>query len=276
MEIRHRVAFNGDTKPEFKTLLDERGIPYEVSPLPGHSVGLVSFDIVESDSNWQEVGALVRVLGASDIFNTFFSQEEILSAEWVRIIPAFEQGYPQPEDRWQVVTYRDYCPSCGIGYVQNDPFRLAKEPRLGKHDFVCLYWTYTLFATPRVLNALGEHGMHGYEVGRPVLHKTNQPSATVSQLLFPLIAQPGLAEVDRARAEVCEECGIVKYASHLRGCMHFRREALLPGTDFQLTHEWFGSGGHGGFREILASNRVAKLALDAGWRGIRLKPVILD
>lgn len=55
--------------------------------------------------------------------------------------------------------------------------------------------------------------------------------------------------------------------------MHLKREALRSDVDVLLTHEWFGSGGHMGFREILISNRLARLILEKGWGGVALKPV---
>jgi hypothetical protein len=56
--------------------------------------------------------------------------------------------------------------------------------------------------------------------------------------------------------------------------MYLKREALLPDTDFVLTHEWFG---HGllAWREMLVSNRVANLILAKGWSGVRFKVVEL-
>lgn len=45
-------------------------------------------------------------------------------------------------------------------------------------------------------------------------------------------------------------------------------------VDFVRTDEWFGSGLIA-FREILVSNRVARLILDKGWQGVRMKGVEL-
>jgi hypothetical protein len=277
MEIWHRVGFNADAKPDFKSAIDELGIKYKVSPLPGHTVGMIYFDIAESDPRWKQAEELIQAKGASDISNTVFVEEEILSTEWVRLMPIFEQGYPQPKEEmaWKQVTYEDQCPQCGVGYRQKAPFQLAKEPRLGKHDFVCLYWTYTLFSTSKVLKALKEHQIRGYEIWDAIIHQTNQPSKVVSQLVFPNVAGPGLADEDKLQPETCQQCSITKYAYHNRGYMHLKREAVQSDTDFLLTHEWFGSGGYSGFREILISNRVARLILKNGWRGITLKPVEL-
>jgi hypothetical protein len=271
MKIVHRVGFSH--RSNVRPILDELGVKYQTQDLPGVAAALIYFDIAESDPRWAEVGRLIQTKGASDIFNTTFSTEEILEAEWIRLIPMYERDYPQPEEGWERITYETKCPKCGAGYRQKAPFRLAKEPRLGKHDFFSLYWTYTLFCTLRVVESLRAHHIRGYQVWEAILHQTNLPSTIVSQLVFPNVAEPGLADVDKLRPETCAECGITKYAPHLRGYMHLERDALHFDTDAQLTYEWFGSGGHTGFREILISNRLARLILEQRWRGVALKPI---
>jgi len=276
VDIWHRVAFNADVKPDFKRTVDALGIKYGISPLPGHVIGLVYFDISESDPRWEQVRELARTEGASDMFDTIFTPEEIVAAEWVRLRPNFEQGFPQPkEGEWWRITYEDYCEECGAGYRQKTPFRFAKEPRLGKHDFLCLYWTYTAFCTPQVLQVLQAHQVRGYEVWPAVMHRTGELSQVVSQLVVSVVAGSGLVDIDRQQPETCPRCGITKYAYHKRGYMHLRRESLRPDTDIQLTAEWFGSGGHAGFREILISNALARLILENEWHGVALKPVEL-
>ena len=276
MEISHRVSFNAGAKPDFKAALDDMGVEYKIAPLPGQSSGLVYLDITESDKLWIQVKELIQAKGASDVYNTMFTSEEILNAEWIRLMPVFEQGYPQPENTmaWKEFTYQNGCTECGVDYRQKAPFRLKKEPRLGKHDFLCLFWTYTVFCTPNALAVLEAHRIQGYEVWDAILHRTNQPSQEVSQLVFSQVAKLGLASEDQLQPQVCQQCGITKYAYHKRGYMHLRKDSLLPDTDIQLTSEWFGSG-RSGFREILISNRLAQLILENKWRGVSLKPIEL-
>lgn len=272
MKIWHRISFG--KMDAVDSIIEALGIKYKKTP-GLHGYYLITFEIEEADPRWPQVAELVREKNAPDFFNTVFTPEEILSAEWVRLIPIFEQGYPQPEEgmAWKEITYEDQCPQCGVGYRQKAPFRLAKEPRLGKHDFLCLYWTYTVFCTPKVLETLRAHQIRGYEVWEAIIHRTNQPSQVVSQLVFPNVAAPGLAGVDKLQPETCPQCGITKYAPHMRGYMHLKREALRSDVDVLLTHEWFGSGGYSGFREILISNRLARLILEKAWRGVALKPI---
>lgn len=270
MEIWHRITFGH--RDSIDAAIESLNIKHKRNPLPGGGY-LIHIDITESDPRWSQLITLVQQKNALDMYDTVFNEPEILEAEWVRLIPAFEQGYPQPKEGWEQITYEGECPQCGAGYRQKAPFRLAKEPRLGKHDFFSLYWTYTLFCTPRVVERLQAHQILGYQVWEAILDRTNLPSTLVSQLVFPYVAEPGLADVDKLRPEACPQCGITKYASHLRGYMHLKREALQPDKDVQLTYEWFGSGGHMGFREILISHRLAKLILEEGWRGVALKPI---
>lgn len=274
MEIWHRITFGH--KDGVDAAIEALNIKPKRSPLPGGGY-LIHIDITESDPRWPHLFALVQEKNALNVHDTIFTGSEILSAEWVRLIPVFEQGYPQPEATWvrNPTNYENRCPQCGVGYRQIAPFRLAKEPRLGKHDFLSLYWTYTVFCTPRVLEALQAHHIQGYEIWEAILDKTGQPSKMVSQLIFPYTVGPGLIEEDKLEPETCSVCGITKYAYHRRGYMHFRRQAFQIEMDILQTYEWFGSGGYGGFREILVSNRLARLILEKGWQGVRLKPVKL-
>jgi hypothetical protein len=60
----------------------------------------------------------------------------------------------------------------------------------------------------------------------------------------------------------------------MRGAMYLKRDALVPDVDVMQTYEWFGSG-HSAYREILVSNRLARIILDEGWKGVALKVVEL-
>jgi hypothetical protein len=267
MKIVHRISF---AKSEIiESELDRLAVKYQRSPaLHGHYV--VTLEMSETDARWPEVAYLTGTGKTLDLLDTRFTNEEILSAEWVRLVPRFLRDYPQPKEAeedwaWRKATYENVCPRCGVGYRQKAPFRIAREPRLGKHDFMCLFWTYTVFCTPSVVEALQAQQLQGYEVWKAIIHDTGQPSQVISQLLFPTVAGP----------EKCWTCGITKYAFHMRGYMHLQRKALRPGVDFQLTHEWFGSDTRWGYQEILVSNRMAKLILERRWRGVALKPVEL-
>ncbi len=66
------------------------------------------FDISESDPLWGTIFQLLKkhegldIYRSGDIFETFFSEKEIREAKWLRLIPTFEQGYPQPKGNWPI------------------------------------------------------------------------------------------------------------------------------------------------------------------------------
>jgi len=278
MDIYHRVSFSSHDNVE--DFIKANKIKYMISPIPGtpdEVYYLIHFDIYESHPAWPQIEALIKEKNAGNMFDTAFSESEIRSAEWVRFSPGFEQGYPQPESGmgWHNVTYKNYCPRCGAGFSQKAPFHIKKEPRMGKNYFLSLYWTETAFCTQKVLEAFKNCGIKGYEVWPAILHKSKQPSDVISQLIFPYVAGPGLADEDKLEPWICPVCGITKYTYHKRGYMHIQRQALRTDVDCQLTFEWFGGGGGMGWREMLISNRLVNLILDQGWKRLRLKPVKL-
>ena len=274
MEIWHHIGIN--PKPLLEARLESLGVNLTRHPLPGGHY-TVTFDADELDPLWSRIEPVIRYESKVDIYETSFTQEEIRTAEWVRLHPTFEWGYPQPEETWQFEprNLAQKCPKCGAGYTQIAPYRISKEPRIGTRDFLCLYWTYTTaFCTKRVVGQLQKQSLRGYEVWDAILHHTGSPSETISQLVPTYLTSNGLAKEDQLKPVTCDECGITKYAYHSRGYMYYVRNALRDDVDMLYTGEWFGSG-DAAFREVLVSNRFAKLVLEQGWKGIALKPLKL-
>jgi hypothetical protein len=273
MEIWHRVTFNASSKPKLLKAIEELEVKHKSLQLPGDGGLLVYIDIAESDSNWPEVSRSISSIGAADLQETFFTDEEIRSAKWLRMISVYEQGYPQPKMSWPFKqTDRELlCSKCAI-YRQIAPMHIAKEPHLGKKAFMDTIWTNEIFCIPEVFQGLEEIQAKGYEAWDVIIHRTGEISQRVRQLFVPAIANPGVLFKNEHKSITCLECGTVKYYAHMRGVMRIRKELFIPDTDFMLTHEWFGSG-YLAWREILVSGRVASFILDQGWLGVRFKVV---
>jgi len=271
MEIWHRITFGH--KDSIDTIIEAMDIKHKRSPLPGGGY-LIHIDVSESDPLWPRMEELVRQKNALDIFDTVFTSEEILSAGWLRLIPVFEQGYPQPEGSWTVnpITYEGHCPECGVYEKQRESFRIRKEPRLGKNEFMTLYWTYALFTTSTVLSKFAAHQIRGYEVWDVLIHKTGQPSESISQVYIPHLTRGALIPEETLKRRICSQCGTTKYFPHMRGYMQFSLDLLETDLDFVLSKEWFGDG-HAAYREILVSDKVARLVLENKWRGVKLKAI---
>jgi hypothetical protein len=276
MDIVHSIGVNAKAKPEFLELVRTLGIRHRLTPLPGPDNALIDFEISESSHNWPEVKALIDRLGASDRYETIFEQQEIERAEWLRFSVAFQQGYPQPQSTWVTnpVNYDDFCQECGT-FRQTRPFRIAKEPSLGRNHFMTLHWGNPIFCRRDVSEELEGRKIRGFEVWDVTLNKTGDSSRRIAQLFMPQMFGPGLPDRENLGMETCASCGVTKYSSHLRGVMRYRREAVDPKLDMAATHEWFGAGGKSAYREVLISNRLARLIMEKGWQGIHMKVVEL-
>lgn len=210
LETWHRITFGHKDNVDSNIL--DLGIKFEKSPLPGDGY-LIHIDINESDSIWPELNKLVKDKKAVDIYETFFTDEEIFSSEWVRLVPTFEYGYPQPRNLWNEnhINYSDNCPECGK-FKQTSNFRLEKEPKLGKNSFFCLYWTYTFFAENQVFNELNANGIVGCVKWDAIIDKYDKPSELVSQINILKTANPGIDQLDKLESVLCSTCKSIKYS----------------------------------------------------------------
>jgi hypothetical protein len=279
MEIIHHVGFNTSSKQALFDAIIELGIKHKINDLPAKGGRLVTFDISETDPSWPAIIQLLKkyigldIYRGGDMYETFFSEQDIRKAEWSRLVSTFEQGYPYPKGNWpfKQLSLVNVCPACGI-YEQNNSMRFYKEPGLHKNSFMNLIGGGEIFAVPEVFSALEKIGAKGYKSWEVIINKTKQSSERVLQIYPPWITTHGLIDTDSMRQVICPTCGITKYYYHAKGVMRIKKESLIPDTDFMRTNEWFGVG-LVAFREILVSNRVAQLILDKGWKGIQLKVV---
>lgn len=277
MDVWHRISFNASSKPTFLEFFDSLDLPRKTIELPAGGGLMIFIDITESDPRWQMVSEYLTLNGAmASRRETFFTDEEIRNAKWLRLISSFEQGYPQPINQWPIKqsSYENVCPKCGI-YKQTKSMRLPKEPSLGRKSFMSLIGVGEIFCTPTVIQEFGKLPAYGYESWDAVIHKTGMPSERVRQLFIPGIASPGVIIDNNLGRNNCPVCGITKYYPHMKGIMYIQKNALLKDVDFMLTDEWFGSGLIA-YREILISNRIARLILENNWKGIRMKVVELQ
>ena len=275
MKIWHRTNLN----PDAESLLQAEKVKYQrvYSTVVPERVNSLLLDVAESDPAWPRISHLVKE--KETFVWTEFTSQEILNAEWLIIQAAHSIGYPAPNNSsWSDLYIKARCVTCGVGWQQIAPFRVIKEPRIGRNAFASFWGAFELFCTPEVLAAFEAEGIRGYEVWPLLLHKTGESSQLLKQLMVPNIAQPAVeeevAETERFCETICPTCDQIWFSHYLRGMMPLRREALVPEVDFQLTHEWFGNG-RTARREIPVSQKVARLVFDKKWRGLALSPVNL-
>jgi len=253
MRIIHRVATRADEADQRE--LEALGVVLTRSRLPGERRDFVTFDVAEDSPAWPTVRRdWIGQREAGDIVRTTFTRQELLQAPWHEMVPAWHQGYPQPEDDfgYLAATYdlSGYCRECGIGAVQVAPFRMVGEPKWGGRGILQLNWVFDeYFASPDVWRSVFEpHGVGA----RPVLnHGTGEELRTVLQL----VAADEEVDVvlDGYPSETCPVCGRVKYLPITRGAFPAPRSS--PRGTYNKTREYFGSG-HAASKRVLTARQV--------------------
>jgi rRNA maturation protein Nop10 len=271
MKFVHRIGLR--LSPAQRTDVEGLGVKVPLgTTLPDGGDPLVAFDIDEAHPNWLALHKLFEQWGSSDLLRTEFWKKEIEAARWLRMLPGWHQGYPQPEDGFGYlrITYNpsDYCPDCGIGAVQKAPFRMQGEPRWGKYHVIQLNWVFDEFFTqPEVWRTTFEP----FRIGAmPVVrNKTGQELKTVVQLGIPTVAKSKALLGDHPKA-VCPRCKRAKYLPFVRG--RFPPLESFPDENAFRTTEYFGDGARA-FRGIIVSDAVYREVVKNKLKGIEFKPV---
>lgn len=208
-----------------------------------------------------------------------------------QVLARGHHGYPQPEDDYHGLTFRDFCLRCGFHGPQIAPFRFKRSQRAAHSSFLQLNWVFdAFFVHPDVASDLTTAGISGVSFGPALDHRTGGELSDRVQLLTSAIIS--CAETSRLPAVTCrphnEEsgfdffagrkryapatpyCGAVKY--HPPTSLAINSGALEDAPDLFQTSEWFGSGGSA-YRLTLCSERFVELAHQRGWRGLEFRSV---
>ncbi len=218
-----------------------------------------------------------RLAGKHTYIATKFTQIEIAEAEWsIGWATHSIENVREGKFAWDEKYIADLCKNCGAGWRQTVPFRINKEPKLGKNVFADFGSAFELFCEAMVLEAFKSHGIKGFKTQPLILKKEGLPAESLKQFIVTEVAQPAIAdeltEHEQYSQTDCLLCGRTWHAHYTRGALPLRRSALNPNVDFQLTNEWFGNG-RTARHEILVFRRVVNLVLKNKWQGIQFIPV---
>ena len=276
MEIIHLVNLNSRLDSALLKKVQKLNIPYESLELPGGLSELITIEISESDPKWKKIKDRLAKFDVPHFCQTFFSDDEILDSEVIRLIVTYENGYPQPEDTWVSTTpnYDVHCTKCGI-HRQIAPFEIKSEPKLQKNDFMTLYWGSPVFVTNQVLHTLEHESFTGFEPWNVLIHASKTASNKIKQLKVLQLTSPGLLDGEELGYEDCKECGERKYYSHMHGAMSYLRDSFPADFDIVCSQEWFGAGGASAYREVFVRNNIAEIVLSNVWQGAMMKVVKL-
>lgn len=270
LELEAELLARGLSEYEYKDPPSSGGLSVLRLKLPVDDPHLpVLLDLVE-ELNIKHWSAYITEFSDDDYADATWLEAEIIS--WI--------GYPKPENRWQEVTYDlnhyDFCPRCGAGFTQINPFRFPKSHERGKTIHFCHpgWVPDALFVRERVKRELIAQGIQGVSYRAAIEAGSKKPFEDVIQIMVNHILEEALLNPLDFPSEVCSQCNRQKWLSIPR-VNRFKRAAFDDRLDMVLTYEWFGTGALA-FRKILVSRRFAELVQEQRWRGLRLRPVILE
>ncbi len=269
MRYIHRVAIRA-THPQIAELLTlgvrlEPGCKISNEPEP-----LIAFRIAEDHPNWPPIWRLVHECDREPlaILLTEFTTRELDEARWLQLF-AWENGFPQPQDlrAYSEVTFdrSRWCDKCGLGKVQNAPFRIKMEPKWGRRAIMMLHWVFDeIFVPPAVWETVFKP--FGIKC-RPVANRSGKELQTVAQLV---IDEEVDLVMDRLQVkEVCAGCGRKKYTHSHRG--YHPPLAQEPSGAIAKTRQAFGDGWPQ--REVIISQDLRQAMLAHQIRGAEFMPL---
>ena len=106
--------------------------------------------------------------------------------KWYRILTG-QFGYPQPDGDFGYLkaTYdlSHACPTCGIGKIQENPFRFRSEPKAKKSQFMGVNWVFDqVFIREEIKEKIVEENIRGISFSRPVIHKSGKAMTSIYQM----------------------------------------------------------------------------------------------
>lgn len=270
MKIVHRVSCDADVADSKVQQLVELQVEYEFAGVDS-SHGILTFEILESDSRWPDLEAISRKWNAVDNVRTEFSRSELENATHLAIRPQWVNGYPMPDDDdgYLRETYSATgCSVCGAKRTQTAPFRLLSAPKWGRRMVMVLNWIPDeLFVSSEATDAFADFGVASREV---MHHKTSKVLGTVRQLVVPKVTSDHALDLV-GRYDECGTCGITRYPHQVRGWFPPLLSSANPPHVFK-TYEVFGEGSLS-WSEIIVSGPVYRKLVDLGARGINFQPL---
>lgn len=277
-----------------KAILDRYRIPYQYKTDPASVIPTfkysLDFILYEDDPHFSDAK---KELGKFDLFwqvGTDFDEADLLAAEWF-IIYAGEYQYPQPEAAFgylkKTFDLTAYCDLCGIGNVQNAPFRLKTEPKQRNHQFWGLHWVHdALFVRSGARAILEREKIPGIHFSSPVLHKNGAMIEDFYQLHIDTTLDKAFDpyntttitckvnnEEDWQSDPTLNYCGRIKFHHPERGGYLFDKAVFKPGFEIVRSAEYFGSGASAARLQIV-SRRFKELVTKHHLKGLSFTPVM--
>jgi len=221
-----------------------------------------------------------------------FEKNQRLLINWFHISTG-EYQYPQPEDEhgYLRATFNldNYCSNCGIGRIQNAPFRLRTTPKQPNNQFWGLHWIHdAVFVRSQAKRILEMEHVRGISFSKPVLNKKGEEVEDLWQMHIQTELSQGIDDHNLSK-EICEYmedkksieagppklihyCGRVKNNFPRRGAITFSQSSFQNMPDIVRSNEWFGSGGMA-MQLPIVSKRIKQLVEKNKLKGLAFVPI---
>jgi hypothetical protein len=216
-----------------------------------------------------------------------FDSEEIETAEYLRMAPKAQWGFPQPEDDFDYLNesydLSSGCLKCRQGRRQNRPFLLKGMPKFGRNDIIALFWVYEFIITEKLRNLIEKENLTGadfYPVRRYRKSAPRIPLPGIYQLhvandLPPMSPKTKFEFVTDLPKNI-ESCGCNIAGKNLPAAqMVYDRISLKNAKDFNRTSEFIGGGAYP-TQKIIITNMVFQLFKKNKIRGVDFIPVLIE
>lgn len=300
MKYVHRLTFNRNRELE-KLLASIYVLPKTKNNL------FAMYYVFESSAKWETIKSLSQSYKVWDLRFITYTEQDFTQADWFTLAVS-ESAYPQPEEKlgYRFATYdtSGYCPTCGIGYKQNNPFRLLAKINLKTYQFFGLHWVHdAVFVKREIQSMFEQYDITGITYIYPVYHRSGKQMTDFRQLVVPTILPEGFIyeKENRITCKIENEeyvqfiannqedikkyglpkqpgppyCQRIKYLLKLDQPVRFKKESFHNAPDFIQTAEWFGSA-HSARRLIIVSKKVYRFVKANNWKGAVFTPVMLQ
>lgn len=252
----------------------------------------IEFYLYEDNPDFGVIKQEISKFLEPQVIGTEYEKADIKNAEWF-ILNTGEYQYPQPEEDFGYLkaTFNldKYCHLCGIGKVQNAPYRLRTEPKQPNNQFWGLHWEFAaVFVRLEAKNILEREKIKGISFSNPVLHKKNIPIEGFYQLHIETILNKGFHNYN-SKTITCkinnEEnlntdktlqcCGRIKFHHPMIGGYLFDKSIFDKNFDIVTSSEYFGSGGSANRLQIVSKN-FKQIVEKNKLKGLSFIPVMHD
>lgn len=297
MRIKHRyLTWDSHLKiiKPVKNILDRHSHIYNYKEDTGSVIPTftyqIEFYLYEDNPAFEEIQQQLNKFLQPQVIATEYEKADFVNAAWF-IVSTGEYQYPQPADdggyRDTTFNLDNYCRYCGMGKIQDRPYRLKTEPKQFNNQFWGLHWEFeAIFVRQEARNIFEKENIKGIHFTNPVLHKKNSVIEGFYQLHIETVLGKGFDsyntrkitcklnnEEDDNKDPSANYCGRVKFHHPRIGGYLFDKNIFDKNYDIVESNEYFGSGGAAGRLQIV-SKKVKDIIDRNKLKGFTFIPVM--